>query len=62
MLRFSVGVTRVDRIRTKQVRGTVKVEQFGDNKKKRDAKTCSVEKEQSIVSKRFDIDFKRVNQ
>ncbi|KAL7847314.1 hypothetical protein SRHO_G00222940 [Serrasalmus rhombeus] len=30
MLRFSLGVTRLDKIRNEQIRGTVKVEQFGD--------------------------------
>lgn len=29
MLRFPLGVTRVDRIKTKQIRGTVTVEQLG---------------------------------
>ncbi|KAL7827652.1 hypothetical protein SRHO_G00333700 [Serrasalmus rhombeus] len=30
MLRFSLRVTRMDKIRNEQIRGTVKVEQFGD--------------------------------
>lgn len=30
MLRFSLGATRMDRNRNDQIRGTVKVEQFGD--------------------------------
>ena len=30
MLRFSLGVTRMDRIRNKYIRGTVHVSRFGD--------------------------------